>query len=442
MRSVSLIFLGAIFCLVVHAQQDSHKNDGVTKQGWSFGALPVVAYNTDLGFQYGALVNFYDFGNGSNYPDYNQSFYFEWSRTTKGSGINQLIYDTKVLIPHTRLIAELSYKTEQALDFYGFNGYSSYYNPDYEDDEHKDYLSRMFYRIDRKNFLLKSDFQINMIDTKIRALIGFSYLNTQIGKVDIDKLNKGKSDADKLPTHREQPGLYQYYVDAGIIPENEKNGGVNVTVKFGGILDTRDSEANPNKGTWTEAYVVANPGVDGTAYGKLIMTFRHYKAIVPRRINFAWRVSYQPKIWGEIPWYIRPYIYDSRQNRNGLGGVKSMRGILRNRIVGDGVAFANFEFRSILFRTVIKKQNFYLGLVPFADMGMVTQKTEVDYASLTTDVRQLIQPLTDDEKLHTSLGAELKFVLNDNFIVSTSYGKAMDKRDGNSGFYIDLNYMF
>ncbi|NJK86365.1 MAG: hypothetical protein HC906_10745 [Bacteroidales bacterium] len=47
-------------------------------------------------------MNFYHFGDGSTYPKYRHSIYLEWSRTTKGSGINQFTYDSEYLIPGIR----------------------------------------------------------------------------------------------------------------------------------------------------------------------------------------------------------------------------------------------------------------------------------------------------------------------------------------------------
>jgi len=439
-----ILIISCLTCIfyISYAQQDTIKGKEIVKKGWSLGALPVVAFNSDLGFQYGALANLFNFGDGSRYPNYNESIYAEWSRTTKGSGINKLSYDTKTLIKNTRLTAELNYSTEQALDFYGFNGYEAYYNQNYEDESTGDYRSRMFYRIDRKRFLFKSDFQINIIHEKLRALVGLSLENLKISEVDIDKLNKGLSNEDKLPSHDEQPGLYKYYTEAGLITKEDASGGFNGLLKLGAVYDTRDTEANPNKGIWAESFILTNPGFNDNSYAKLIVNWHQYQTIIPRKINFAYRLSYQPKIWGDIPWYMLPNIYNTRSEKYGLGGYYSLRGILRNRVVGDGMAYANFEFRTVFFRTVVKKQNFYLGFVPFVDMGMVTQKTKVDYSLLPAEVSSVIQPQTDKEKLHTSLGAELKFVLNDNFIVSTSYGKAMDKRDGTSGFYIALDYLF
>ena len=46
------------------------------------GGVPAIAYDSDIGFKYGALVNLYHYGDGSNYPNYDHSLYMEWSRQT------------------------------------------------------------------------------------------------------------------------------------------------------------------------------------------------------------------------------------------------------------------------------------------------------------------------------------------------------------------------
>ena len=43
----------------------------IIKTGINLGPLPVVAFDADRGFQFGALLNIYDFGNGKNYPNPN-----------------------------------------------------------------------------------------------------------------------------------------------------------------------------------------------------------------------------------------------------------------------------------------------------------------------------------------------------------------------------------
>ncbi len=49
---------------------------------------------------------------------------------------------------------------------------------------------------------------------------------------------------------------------------------------------------------------------------------------------------------------------------------------------------------------------------------------------------------TDKDKLHSSYGLGLKIAMNQNFIISIDYGRAVDEQDGTSGVFIGLNYMF
>ncbi|MFW5721214.1 MAG: hypothetical protein ACOCWW_02380 [Bacteroidota bacterium] len=83
--SFLLVFLGTFSLSSNDTLTTSKNKEEKIKDGWTFGAVPVVAYDSDLGFKYGGLVNFYNYGKPSTYPEYQQSIYVEISRTTKGS---------------------------------------------------------------------------------------------------------------------------------------------------------------------------------------------------------------------------------------------------------------------------------------------------------------------------------------------------------------------
>ena len=412
------------------------------KTGWTFGGVPAVAYDSDVGFKYGAVVNFYHFGDGSTYPKYRHSLYFEWSRTTKGSGINQFTYDSEYLIPGIRVSAEASLFTEQALDFYGFNGYESFYNHSFEDDEDPEYLSRMFYRVDRKLGKLRTDFYGSLLDKKLRWLGGIEYTSNKIGTVDIDKLNKGKDEEDMLP---DTALLYDKYIGWGVIPQDQAEGGQTTLLKLGIIYDTRDNEPNPMTGMWTEVQFLLSPKFLGSdyAYTRVALTHRQYFTLVAKKLSFAYRVSYQAKLSGEMPYYMLPFVYNTAPNltRDGLGGSKSIRGVLRNRVVGDDFAYGNFEFRWKFLRTVVLNQNFYIALNTFTDMGMILKKHPIDISGIPAAERAIHFP-DEKESLHVAYGAGLHFALNENFIVAIDYGRAVRKEDGKSGFYIGLNFLY
>lgn len=429
-------------------------DDEVVKTGWTFGALPAVSYNSDLGFQYGALVNLFYFGDGTSYPRYMHSLYAEVSRYTKGSGINRLFYDSEFLIPNIRVTSDLSFLTEKALDFYGFNGYDAPYVPAYEDEDDSRYISRMFFRHEREMFRFTTDFQGFITGREFRWIAGFGILHNSVGSVDIESLNKGKDPEDMLP---DVPGLYDKYVEWGFIGENERDGGWTNHLKLGLVYDTRDFEPHPMKGMWTELVLFAAPKFLGNGdfgYAKISATHRQYFTLVEDKLSFAYRLNYQGTVSGTAPFYMQPYMissFSASSNTDGLGGSKTLRGVLRNRVVGDGFAFGNAELRWKFFDTRLFNQEIYLALNAFVDAGKVVQKINLPgfnvigpssaYNPNWPDVPFHLAP-TDEEGMHTAAGAGLKVVMNRNFIVSVDYGKALDERDGGGGLYIGLNFLF
>ena len=429
--------------LSIVAQTDSIKLPDNAKKGWTFGALPAVSYNSDLGFQYGGIVNFFHYGNGENYPKYNHSLYLEISRYTKGSGINRFFYDSEKWIPNLRITTDISWLTDKALDFYGFNGYEAVYNPEWEDENNPNYKSRVFYRHDRDIFRVMTDFQGSIKNTNVRWLAGFASMNIKTAPVDIEALNKKKDKQDPLP---DVPGLYDNYLEWGIIKETGNNGDWINNLKVGIVYDTRDFEANPMKGIWSEVLFFGMPfdGLTDASFTKISITHRQYFTIKPEKIAIAVRMNYQGTISGKVPFYVQPYIISSftnTSNSDGLGGSRTIRGVLRNRVVGDGIVLTNLEGRWKFWHTKLFKQQVYLGLNAFWDSGRVVKKIAVNTNNVPEE--QFNSYFDNNaEQFHHSLGGGLRFVMNENFIVAVDYGVPLDARDGNSGLYVGLNFLF
>jgi outer membrane protein assembly factor BamA len=444
---VSFLFLSVIILSAQEPDTTSRRRDDQVKTGFSLGGFPFASFDSDIGLQYGALVNLYWYGDGSRYPKFDHSVYLEWSRTTKGKGINQITYDTDRLIPGVRSYFEVSYLTEIALDFYGFNGYQAVYDMDYEDSRDPEGLAnRLYYRHARQLLRIKGDFQGEIIGQKLRWLGGIAYFGTNIDSVDIDDLNKGKE--DDLLSHR---SLYGNYVDWGMIPEDQANGGGHTLLKAGLVFDTRDNEPNPFSGIWTEMQLHYAPSfLSNTdySYTRIVLTHRQYFTIIPEWMNFAYRFSYQGKLTGEMPFYMLPYIFNTVPilTRDGIGGSKTVRGIRRNRIVGDGFAFLNVELRGKILRTTVWKQNLYIALSGFLDAGMVTQKHKFDTSGipdqLPDELPEQIIDLGARETPHLGFGGGVHIALNHNFIVAVDYGFAARKEDGDTGLYIGLDFLF
>ena len=451
-----LFFLLLLFSNLLTAQDKQEllaEDSTKIKAGWKTGIpIPIISFDQDVGFQYGLGLDLFDFGKPSIYPHYKHKFYAEWSRTTKGSGINRIYYDSEYLIPKIRLTADLSYLTEQALQFFGFNGYEAVYNRAWEDETNPEYKSRVFYRHERKTFRILANFQGNILKSsnKLKWIAGIAYFDTKVGSVDIDKLNDGKDDDDKLP---DEDGLYDKYVSWDVIHEDEKNGNKTTYLKAGVVYDSRDFQFFPAKGSWSEATLSYAPGFLGDkdfTYSKLTLIHRQYLSLGSKNLVFAYRLGYQTTLSGDVPFHIQPHIvptFMTAATSQGLGGAKTLRGIMRNRVVGDGIALGNVELRWKFLKLKMKKSDLYFGTNVFFDIGRVVHNIKVDYDFLrTSDImgNDQFEDYFDpgSEAFHSSTGLGLKIGYNENQIISIDYGFALDQRDGKSGLYIRFFWMF
>jgi hypothetical protein len=442
----TLLLFSTYILQSIAAEKGSKEKSDSIKTGWNFGALPAISFDTDLGFQYGALVNFFDYGNGKRFPAYNQSLYFEVSRFTKGSGVYRFYYNSDQLLKNFDLSLDLTYLPDQANDFYGFNGFESVLKKTWEDDKYDEYKTRMFYKFQQNLFRFKVDLQHKIGDSNFKWIAGVNLLNFSISSVDIDRLNKNKSDANKLPSVQSQPGLYEKYIEWGIIKPGDANGGFVPELKAGIVYDTRNVKVNPMKGMWTEAVITAIPTFLGAESGftRFALTHRQYFTLVPNDLSFAYRVGWQQTLGGRVPFYMEPQMITTAMTGYatiGLGGSKYLRGARRDRVVGDGVVYGNFELRWKFARMNFIKQKFYWGLNTFLDLGQVTKKIAIP------NIQPLHESATDyfnpgAEKMHATYGAGLRLAMNQNFVIAIDYGVAANKQDGDTGLYIGLHYLF
>jgi len=430
MKKQTLVISLLLVALTLFSQQK-------IKKGFGFGALPAISYDSDLGFQYGALVNLYHYGDGSRYPKYDHSLYLEYSRYTKGTGINRLMYDSERLIPKVRTTVDVTYLTDQMMDFYGFNGYQSQYDADLSKS------TRHFYKNERNMFRVKADFQGDFGESKLGWVAGYSFYNFAIDTVDIGKLGL---------TAVSGGTLYQRYIEHNVISENEANGGSINYIKLGLKYDTRDQRACPMKGIWTEAVIQTAPGfVNEFPHTKFALIHRQYFTLT-KDMSLAYRLDYQTTLGKSyVPFYAQPLLITSfltGASNQGIGGQNSVRGVLRNRVVGDAVGFGNFEFRYKFLRFEWLKQNFYIGTNVFFDSGIILDPIDIEAnrtgLSALTPTQKAELKLNDYEagKFHSTVGAGLKIGWNENFVISADFGKAFNKQDGNTGMYIGLNYLF
>ena len=491
---ISILFVLPIFAAKKAKVQQVDSLGRKIKTGWNFGALPSVAFDADLGFQGGALANIYYYGDGSQYPEYIHSLYAEAAYTTKNYGIFRVNYDSKYLIPKHRLTLDATYQPDAMCDFYGFNGYQSIYNQSLhkwnKNPEKMDidtYQSRAFYKYKRNLFRFAADIE-GTIWKNIKWNAGLGVLGYMIGECDIDMLN-GKNEFDpNIPLGEQKAmnenveGLYEKYVKWGLIDQAEAKGGWHPYLRAGITYDSRDQRTCPTKGIYADAFFTytaafGEQAVAGYNHLQFNFNFRHYVPVYRDRVTFAYRIGTQNNIAGQSPFYMNTYLntlFIQRVMYEGLGGANSLRGIMRNRILANGFAYANVELRCKVAKFDIGRQHFYIGLAPFFDLGVITQPYELDEDAVkkayAMDVLEAILPNPSNDRPvaplplngyfalddngnfdhsrvympHMAAGLGLKAAMNENFVLSVDWAMALDKQDNAkwANFYIKMGYLF
>lgn len=432
-------FLYVFFCFLLSL--NLYSQDTIVKgKRWNF--LPVVLYNSDLGFEVGLLTSMYDFGDGRLYPNYIYNISYEIDITTRGSIISQLFFDSgkKIKNGKWRVVSDFSYIHEQASDFYGFNGYASTFHPEYIEQNNESYVSRMFYRYDRKIFRLTNDIWYKLSDHS-SLIFGLHIFNYRIGTVNIDAINKFHQ-KNPLP---DTTLLIDYYINNGFIRDDEAKGGWIIAPRLSYVYDGRDKIFNPTTGIYGELNFLANPKIDALYSKKFFRFSTNFKFFYPlfnKYCIMALRLGYQDQIGAQAPYYFMPYITQAFSNNTlveGLGGGKSLRGIYKNRAWGDGFFYGNLEARILAYSFHTKKQLGEIRIKPFYDFGIITDPVKIPINYLNND-------LTDykdiPDRLHHSLGLGVHLVLNDNFIISVDVGQSLNKNDGGTGVYVTTGYNF
>ena len=460
MKKLFTTLLIVILTLSVAAQDNGktlNEKGEIIKKGWNFGPLPVVGFNSDLGFQYGACVDIFNYGDGSKYPGYDFKINFEVSTYTKGSSIFRSYSYWNNIIPKGKLFADFGYFIDKKFDFFGFNGYASPFMKnlavvegetpgDLTIDNTGDVTSG-FYSMYRGQFRAIVSMQQQIGDIKnLYYGVGLGYYN-----YDFKRLNIKKYD--------DQMTLYEMYCQSGIIRDDEKGGGNVTQLKAGIIYDSKNYENDPTRGIYFEATLTAAPDfIDKHGYDHLTFTgvFHHYIPVWGDHLTFSYRIGAQNVIAGDIPFYAMMntnLMFYKKIYTEAYGGSTTGRGINRNSVIGQGVAWLNAELRWRITNFKFINQNWCVALNPMFDAGMVTQEYRLEEQKAAMDLlKEKYNFSSDDEDLlysdksetfHTSAGCGLKLIMNKNFVVSAEFAKALNKLDGEGlRAYIGFNYIF
>lgn len=450
---------------ILLALSASAQKQEITKTGYNLGPLPAIAFDADKGFQYGAILNIFNYGDGSNYPNYDSKIFLEASFFTKGSSLYTVSYDNKELIPGVRWSSAATLAIDKAMDFYGFNGYGSFYdharialgNQNKHTQNPDNFLYSPYYKVDRLQFLGKTDF-IGDITKNLKWEAGYHFSYFKEGAIDRSSINKGKEDYNKFPDT--QPTLYENYLNWGLIGSDEANGGFVSSIRLGLVYDSRDKEGAPSKGTWAEGHIIAAPKWLGSKnpFYRYSFTLRQYFPIIKNdKLTFAYRLNYQGTFGNSSPYYVLPYmtLMGESYDRDGMGGYRTLRGIMRDRVVGLDMATYNAELRWRFVAFPLFNQNIALALNLFSDGSMVTRGRDMSFKGkeeYRKDYEAYMAKGQDKDRPHITAGAGFRFIMNENFIVALEYGMPITNlyskshplygQDGTGAFYINVGYLF
>lgn len=433
MKRITAILATALLCLPFQAKE----KDEIIKTGWNLGPLPVVGFDSDLGFQYGLCCDFFNYGDGTNYPQYNFKINVEASTYTKGSSVLRSYGDFKTLIPNGKLFYDVTYFNAPKFGFYGFNGLAAPYDKDKKKGGAPDAKSG-YYFMSRNQFRAIVSIQ-KQIAGPLNWAAGLAFYHTTLAGLGLEE-------------YEGQTTLYDLYLlkdpnlAVGLIRENEKDGGNVTQLRAGLTYDTRDHDSDPSKGMNIEATLVYSPDIiDGNGYDNLGFTFMgsHFVPVISDKLTFAYRLLVQAKLWGEIPYYFTNNVntmFFRKMYTEAIGGNASVRGLNRNGVLGDGFALLNMELRWHAVNFQLINQNWSIVLNPFYDLGRTIQPYRYE--------QQKASPITgiwsgQADDMHYTAGLGVKIIMNHNMVLSIEGAKALLNNDG-SGLWtnVGFNYLF
>lgn len=402
------------------------------KSGWVATPVPNISYNTDVGLNLGAFCDFFDYGDGSGYPNFQNHIGATATWASKGSHYFHLLGESKTLLGSGyRIGGALTYRNAGSNSFYGYNGAHSPFDASLD----KNPQTRVAYYSNHREMMRANVTLFGPLPDGLPSALNWTggLLLRSIRFAD-------HSLTDFIPGAARS--LMQDYHNAGLIRPDEASGGVSLEARLGLVYDSRDIEWVPNRGVYAELYCNADADLSDFKrnYLQLVAHWRHYVPILFGRLTFAYHLGFQQTVAGTIPWYnlneisTLTYFYEESE---GIGSRYTMRGVRYNRLMAAGYLWGNFELRARVLGFNLIGQHFDVVINPFADFGGITKTYRLaeqrQYAALYDP---------SGKRFFGSLGCGAKFHMNTNFILSAEAAKALDPRIARLTVSMSTTYMF
>lgn len=382
--------------------------------------FPTVAYNSDLGLGLGALALVTKLSS-STYP-------FDWrlrilaystlrnQKDTWSSSFHNYSISLDIpgfITPKLRLKSVASFKKLSNSGYYGL------------DSQYIKTNSSSFHHYDRTFPTLSSTLRWQLISKNNIRLEIFGGLTASYNKINTYKESKLEQDLNlsKIST---QDGLTLRKFLVGI-----DDHALFITT-IGLLLDTRDHEFYPSRGHFTEISLRYSPGIESSLnYSGYTVSSSFFVPLFSGGIIWAIR-GIGDIMLGSVPFYELTSL-GSLRPITGLGGTRSLRGILSQRFGGKVKVLANTEFRAKLLPFKLFKQTFMLGVTTFFDAGR-------SWAGLS-NIRLREQSVdASRHSMDLGIGAGLRLRWGKTCVIRFDY--AYSPTENTNGTYIDIGHMF
>ena len=387
-------------------------------KNYSVGLLPALDYSDDKGFGYGILMQLDD-KSKPKYSPYYVSHRFVFLQTTRDIADYSYRLDSRYLLPAgIRLTLDTRYQVSLLEPFHGPGGAQTDYIAAFIDEDDPQYRGKFYYTYDRRTNYLRLIFQKNLLQPDLRVLWGIVFQSTKIDSINYRSYDEPDSLQSLLGNNW---GRYQ-----SIFPGGWENGLI-----IGLVYDKRDHELSPRKGLWTEILMRWVPAISANDFDYMAIsaTQRQYIQLSDKLVA-ASRISGR-YFSDNAPFFALSQVDGSFVTDVGVGGKKTIRGVLWQRVLGYKTAYGNLELR------YFAKQLFttgYIALSLFTDAGRSFDKS----------VTGFYDSGKEQDQLHIGYGFGMHAALSNTFVTALDIAFPLNAEIDGAGMklYIGLDWLF
>jgi len=353
------------------------------REGSYFTGLPLVGYDDELGFMYGAMAEWFDNGPRESsffaYTPYRRTIYAGVSASASGSleafvgfdlpYINDSRWSTSGFLTYEKNDLENYFGAgEGSLEDLSFPGSDQTFKKfdDYERARDQVINGETWTRYDayrNDQFALIGNLEYSFMGGRLRPLVGFQASKIRVGDYTGDTIDGAIQQETRLLEETREGNILGFA------------GGWYNLIRIGLTYDTRDFEPDPNSGVLARLLVQGSSELWGSEsdFGQITAALSYFRDLLPERTRlvFAGNLVYASR-FGDVPFYALPSLaVPNDELRNGLGGFNTVQGFLNNRFIGDATAYGNLELRWSFNEFTVWQQHIRLMLAPFAGGGRV-----------------------------------------------------------------------